>query len=129
MNRVATGVFARAGARKASAMRRVMDIAEWRKKIDELDRKVVELLNQRAKAAQEIGKLKRGSDLPIYEPNREKAIFDNVRGANKGPLPDSELQHIFERIIDVMRAIQKQEIRPAAKAAGGETEFDIEVNE
>ena len=48
-----------------------MDIAEWRKKIDELDRKMVELLNERAKAAQEIGRLKRSTAMPIYEPDRD----------------------------------------------------------
>ena len=107
-----------------------MDIVEWRKKIDEMDRRMVALLNERANAAREIGRLKRNGELPIYEPQREKIIFENVRAANQGPLPDSELQHIFERIIDVMRAIQKEEIAPRAKATGGdETEFDIEVNE
>jgi chorismate mutase len=105
-----------------------MDIRDWRTKIDELDRRMVELLNERARAAQEIGRLKRNSDLPIYEPQREQMIFDNVRNANSGPLPDAELQHIFERIIDVMRAIQKQEIQPGTKGGPG-TEFDTEVNE
>ena len=105
-----------------------MDIRDWRTKIDELDRRMVELLNERARAAQEIGRLKRNSDLPIYEPQREQMIFDNVRNANSGPLPDAELQHIFERIIDVMRAIQKHEIQPGTKGGSG-TEFDTEVNE
>jgi chorismate mutase len=86
-----------------------MDIADWRKKIDELDRRLVDLLNERASAAQEIGKLKRNTSLPIYEPVREKTIFENVRKANQGPLPDLELQHVYERIIDVMRNIQKIE--------------------
>ena len=90
-----------------------MDIADWRRKIDEIDRQVVALLNQRAAAAHEIGKLKRSTDLPIYEPNRERVIFDNVRAANNGPLPDIELQHIYERIIDVMRALQKDELASA----------------
>ena len=104
-----------------------MDIAEWRKKIDELDRKMVELLNQRAQAAKEIGKLKRHSDLPIYEPLREKTILDNVGKANRGPLPDKDLQHVFERIIDVMRAIQKEEMVPGAEPQHtGATEFDVE---
>lgn len=107
-----------------------MDIADWRVKIDELDRRLVELLNQRAQAAQEIGKLKRNTSMPIYEPQREKIIFDNVRKANRGPLPDSELRHVYERIIDVMRKIQKTEIVPAEKTkAGGQTEFDVEVND
>ena len=50
-----------------------MDIADWRKKIDELDRRLVELLSQRAQAAQEIGRLKRNTSLPVYEPEREQA--------------------------------------------------------
>jgi chorismate mutase-like protein len=105
-----------------------MDIAEWRKKIDEMDRRMVELLNERAKAAQEIGKLKRNTQMPIYEPDREKKIFENVRAINKGPLPDAELQHVFERIIDVMRNIQKEKMEPKVKTASG-TEYDIEVND
>ena len=68
-----------------------MDIADWRKKIDELDRKLVELLNQRAQAAHEIGKLKRDTGMPIYEPDRERKVFDNVRSANPGPLAGPRL--------------------------------------
>ena len=106
-----------------------MDIAEWRKKIDELDRRMVELLNERAHAAQEIGKLKRNTSMPIYEPDREKTIFENVRAANRGPLPDSELRHIYERVIDVMRNLQKVEIKPAEHPLESATEFDVEVND
>ena len=87
-----------------------MDIAEWRRKIDELDREIVTLISERARAAQAIGRLKRATDLPVYEPNREKIIFENVRKTNPGPLPDIELTHIYERIIDVMRALQKDEL-------------------
>ncbi len=105
------------------------DIPAWRKQIDELDRKLVELLNLRASAAQQIGRLKRDGSLPIYEPDREKIIFDNVRAANKGPLPDLELRHVFERIIDVMRKLQKEEIAAKSSAGSHETEFDIEVND
>ncbi|HEY6351510.1 MAG TPA: chorismate mutase [Candidatus Angelobacter sp.] len=105
-----------------------MDIADWRKRIDELDLRLVEMLNQRATAAREIGKLKRNTRMPIYEPDREKLIFENVRQANQGPLPDSELRHVYERIIDVMRNIQKLEIRPDNEETG-RTEFDIELND
>jgi chorismate mutase-like protein len=108
-----------------------MDIAEWRKKIDELDRKMVELLNERAKAAREIGKLKRSTDMPIYEPDREKRIFENVKNINQGPLTDLDLTQVFERIIDIMRNLQKKEIVPdkEEKNAAGGTEFDLDVNE
>jgi chorismate mutase len=106
-----------------------MNIADWRKKIDELDRRLVEMLNERARAAQEIGKLKRNTNMPIYEPDREKIIFENVGKANRGPLPDSELRKVYERIIDVMRNIQKVEIVPEQKVPEGKTEFDVEVND
>src|SRR5258706_546329 len=103
-----------------------MDIADWRKKIDELDRRLVELLNERAQAAHEIGKLKRNTSMPIYEPEREKRIFENVQQANCGPLPESELRQVYERIVDVMRNIQKNEIAPKLQPTDGQTEFDRE---
>ena len=87
-----------------------MDIIDWRQKIDELDRRLVELLNERAHAAREIGKLKRNTSMPIYEPIREKMIFENVRKANLGPLPDTDIHHVYERVIEVMRNIQRDEI-------------------
>ena len=87
-----------------------MTLEELRKQIDELDRQLVTLLSQRAETALEAGRLKVATELPIYEPAREKVIYENVRAANKGPLPDIELTHIFERIIDVMRALQRNEL-------------------
>jgi chorismate mutase len=106
-----------------------MDIADWRKKIDDLDRRLVELLSERARAAQEIGRLKRDTNLPIYEPERERTVFSNVQAMNQGPLPDRDVVRIFERIMDVMRNIQKQEIQPKTESAKAETEFDSEVND
>ncbi len=82
------------------------DIAGWRQQIDDLDSRLVQLLNERANAAQEIGKLKLATQAPIYEPEREKTIFENVYRANQGPLPDSELRYVYERIIEVMRNLQ-----------------------
>jgi chorismate mutase-like protein len=105
-----------------------MDIADWRKKIDEIDRKLVELLNQRAQAAHAIGRLKRNTNMPIYEPDREKTIFNNVQQENRGPLQHRDLVQIYERIIDVMRKIQKEEIAPQA-AVAGETELESDVND
>jgi chorismate mutase len=107
-----------------------MDIADWRKKIDEIDRKLVDLLNQRAQAAREIGRLKKNTNLPIYEPERERIVFDNVQQVNRGPLPSRDLAQIYERIMDVMRKLQKDEIVPPSKsAAAGDTELDSEVND
>lgn len=95
-----------------------MTLEELRMKIDELDRQLVELLSERARAAQMIGHLKVTTSLPVYEPGREKVIYANVRAANKGPLPDIELTHIYERIIDVMRALQRNELASEKHAQG-----------
>jgi chorismate mutase-like protein len=84
-----------------------MEISDWRRKIDELDEQIVRLINQRADAARAIGELKQGANLPVYEPQREKDVFDHVRRVNPGPLSDTEIVDIYERIIDVMRALQK----------------------
>jgi chorismate mutase len=106
-----------------------MDIADWRKKIDELDRRLVELLSERARAAHEIGRLKRDSSLPIYEPDRERVVFENVQAMNRGPLPGRDLIRIYERIMDVMRNIQKEEAATKAETPEAGTEFDSDVND
>ena len=86
-----------------------MEISDWRRKIDQLDEQIVQLINQRAEAAQAIGELKKTSNLPVYEPQREQTVFEHVRKANPGPLSDTEVVDIYQRIIDVMRAIQKKD--------------------
>ena len=99
-----------------------MTLEELRDQIDVLDRQLVELLSERARAAQMVGYLKAATSLPVYEPAREKLVYANVRAANKGPLPDIELTHIYERIIDVMRSLQRDELasqRNAQAAAPG----------
>ena len=87
------------------------------------------LLSERAQAAIAIGKLKRDTSLPIYEPDRERLVFENVQNANHGPLPGRDLVRIYERIIDVMRNIQKEEIVSTPPAGEAETELDSEVND
>jgi chorismate mutase len=86
-----------------------MDISDWRKKIDEMDEQIVRLISQRAEAAKAIGELKRKTKLPVYEPEREQAVFNHVRAVNPGPLPDGEMLHVYERIIDVMRTLQRRQ--------------------
>jgi chorismate mutase len=86
-----------------------MDISDWRQKIDELDEQIVALISKRADAAKAIGELKRGSQLPVYEPGREQAVFNHVRAVNAGPLADAEILDVYERIIDVMRTLQRRD--------------------
>ena len=99
-----------------------MTIEELRIQIDALDRQIVELISERARAVRIIGQLKAATSLPVYEPNREQIIYSNVRAANRGPLPDIELTHIYERIIDVMRALQKNELASKRNAQAASSE-------
>ncbi len=82
-------------------------LAKCRDRIDQIDRRLVELLNERTTIAEEIGRAKRGADLPIYEPKRESEVFNNITSHNRGPLTEDGLKRIFERIIDEMRRVQK----------------------
>jgi chorismate mutase len=81
---------------------------EFRILIDDVDRRLVALLNERTKVVENIGRVKREAQLPIYEPKREDQVFANITGANRGPLTPEAVRRIFERIIDEMRSIQRQ---------------------
>ena len=86
-----------------------MDIAEWRKQIDEMDEQIVQLINKRAEAAKAIGELKGKSALPVYEPARETEVFEHVKRINPGPLSDEQIVDVYIRIIDVMRMLQRRD--------------------
>jgi chorismate mutase len=82
-------------------------IDDWRRRIDALDQKLVELLNERARCAMEIGHLKRSQGLPVYQPDREREILANVESANPGPLEDTAVRRLFERVIDEARSLER----------------------
>ncbi|MGA3186549.1 MAG: chorismate mutase [Bryobacteraceae bacterium] len=82
-------------------------LAESRKTIDAIDVKLLELLNQRTRAVEEIGRAKESLAMPVYEPKREEDVFRNVTDHNQGPLTSDAVKSIFERIIDEMRTLQR----------------------
>jgi chorismate mutase len=82
-------------------------LEELRVLIDDVDRRIVELLNERTHVVENIGEVKRLAGLPIYEPKREDLVFANVTKCNQGPMTHAALRGIFERIIDEMRKIQR----------------------
>ena len=95
-------------------------LAESRTKIDALDRKLVELLNERTRAVEDIGRAKESAGLPVYEPKREDDVYRNVLAHNGGPLTADALRRIFERIIDEMRSLQKMRRDGKTKRAEGD---------
>jgi chorismate mutase len=85
------------------------DLAPWRVRIDEIDREVVRLLNERLACAHEIGAIKKRLDMPVYVPSREQDVIDNVVGANRGPLADASVRRLFERVIDETRSSERHQ--------------------
>ena len=77
-------------------------LAPLRGRIDALDAALVEMMNERARVAVQIGNAKRqagGPDAPVYVPSREKAVLDKIRHLNKGPLPDRSLEAVWREIM------------------------------
>lgn len=84
-----------------------MSLEELRKRIDEIDYQLVQLLNERARVVIEIGKLKNKIDKPVYAPDREKQVFARIARANKGPLPDKCLVAIWRELMSGSFVLEK----------------------
>jgi chorismate mutase len=84
-----------------------MNIADWRRRMDEIDKKLVELLNERCKCALEIGHIKHDAKIPLYQPEREKQVLANAETNNQGPLSHAAIRRLFERIIDEARSAER----------------------
>ncbi|MGH9865325.1 MAG: chorismate mutase [Candidatus Acidiferrales bacterium] len=84
-------------------------IEGWRQKIDEIDRQLIKLLNERSRCALEIGRLKRQHDITVYQPDRERQVLENAERANHGPLSDTAIRRLFERVLDEARSLERQE--------------------
>lgn len=92
-----------------------MSIDALRRRIDELDERLVELLNERATCALRIGEMKQQLGLEIYQPDRESQVLHHVRHhgeAIHGPLGPEALTRLFERIIDEARRLERESATP-----------------
>ena len=78
-----------------------------RQRIDEIDRQLVALLNERATCAQEIGAAKRETGSSIFVPHREQQVFQRIAEANHGPLDDATLQAIWREIMSGSFALER----------------------
>ena len=81
----------------------LQEIEKHRVAIDELDRKIVELLNERAMHSLQIRDLKPGAKMGLYDPRREEEIIQKVSQHNEGPLYKEHLREIYTAILKVMK--------------------------
>ncbi|MDH4127477.1 MAG: prephenate dehydratase [Spirochaetota bacterium] len=79
----------------------------YREQIDEIDKKIIDLLNERVKVVLEIGKIKDKNQLPYYHPEREKTIIDSLQKYNSGGFPNRIIETIFREIISASRSLEK----------------------
>lgn len=83
------------------------DLDAMRKQIDALDARILECLNERARIALEIGRLKQQSNAPIYVPEREKKVFTRLTELNQGPLDNRSIIGVYREIISAIRALER----------------------
>lgn len=84
-----------------------MDINDLRNEIDRLDRELLRIFNERAGLALKIGEIKKERQMAVYDPEREKRIFEAMTAANPGPLEDSAIVRLFERVVDESRRLER----------------------
>lgn len=82
-------------------------LEDLRKRIDAMDAKIVQLLNDRANVVVEIGKLKQQSKAPIYAPDREKIVLQKIRDLNRGPLPNRCLEAVYRELMSGSFMLEK----------------------
>ena len=85
-----------------------MEINVLRKKIDFVDRRILELLNLRANAANGIGHLKKKNRDHFYAPDREKKVLNSILKRNAGPLSNIAIENIYREILSSCRALEKK---------------------
>lgn len=84
-----------------------LDIEQLRQEIDRLDQELLSIFNERASIALKIGEIKKERGMAVYDPEREKRIFERMRAANPGPLEDEAIIRLFERVIDESRRLER----------------------
>lgn len=84
-----------------------MSIEDLRQEIDAIDSELLRIFNRRAGLALKIGEIKKELGLAVYDPSREKRIFQRMKAENTGPLDDQAIVRLFERVIDESRHLER----------------------
>ena len=84
-------------------------LLNYRDKINEIDKKMVDLLNERAELVLSVKRLKESENVPLYDAKREEELVENVAKYNKGPLYNDNIIQIFESILRNVQVLEKDE--------------------
>ncbi len=79
-----------------------------REQIDAIDAQIVDLLNKRARLAQEVGHVKAETNAPVFRPEREAMVLRRVAERNAGPLASADMQTIFREVMSLCRSLERR---------------------
>lgn len=82
-------------------------LSKLRHKIDTIDDEILDLLNERARVAQDIGHAKAGQGLEFYNPGREQAVFERLIARNSGPFPSEAIRRVYREIISASLSLEQ----------------------
>ncbi|MEW6443295.1 MAG: prephenate dehydratase [bacterium] len=83
------------------------ELSDLRQQIDRIDRRMLDLLNRRAKVAIEIGKAKAARNLEFHSPSREREIYERLCAENRGPFPNEALRAVFREVFSASLSLEK----------------------
>src|SRR3546814_18612165 len=96
-----------------------------REQIDLIDQQILDLLNQRARVAQEVGHVKAETNAPVFRPEREAQVLRSAAACNPGPLADQDVQTIFREVMLACRALEKRVSFASSGPAGRPEEVRV----
>ncbi len=83
-------------------------LAELRGRIDECDKKLVHLINERLEMCQEVGQFKYEHDIEIRDHERERKVIEKALSVNEGPCPPGVLEKVFRFLIEAAVALEEK---------------------
>ena len=90
------------------------DIATFRRRIDDIDGQILDLINRRLEAARTIGRIKQQSGITVVDNRREGEIYQRLLSLNQNPLKTGSLYRVFRSIIAAGRGVQNQQCKDGA---------------
>ncbi len=104
------------------------ELDQLRNQVDELNLKLLDIINERAKLVQEIGRVKETQGVYRYDPVRERGMLNLIKENNDGPLKDSTVEHIFKEIFKAGLELQKDDHSKALLVSRKKKPEDTIVN-
>ena len=87
-----------------------LDLDELRRGIDAVDQQILKLLHDRVRLVMAVGEYKRERGIPVYDPDRERDLFERLGNAAEPPLDAETARSIFQRIVDECRRIEHNHV-------------------